>query len=175
MNVYCQLDPNSPGLKLLLEIQRRMADKPLTLKKLAVMMRSSVIKNFEAEGRPSWVKRTVERPWKILNRHGGAGLLGSIRPRVTGEYAEVWTNKAYAAAHNYGHTYPARTIMPKNKKALFWPGAAHPVKSVKWPGATLPKREFMCIPNDEQVDMGLTLLGYVATGIWKKVAKVIRL
>ena len=38
----------------------------------------------------------------------------------------------YAAAQNYG-TDPY-VILPKNKKALFWPGADHPVKMVKHPG-----------------------------------------
>ena len=38
----------------------------------------------------------------------------------------------YAAAQNYG-TDPY-LITPKNKKALFWPGAEHPVKMVHHPG-----------------------------------------
>ena len=40
----------------------------------------------------------------------------------------------YAAAQNYG-TEPY-TIYPKNAKALFWPGADHPVKKVEHPGLT---------------------------------------
>ena len=164
MNVYCQLDPNSPGLKLLLEIQRRMADKPLTLKKLAVEMRSSVIKNFEPGfGRPPslpWrprVATSTERKilakrqtkkrgggtWKLLVHTGR--LWRSIRPRVTGEYAEVFTDVVYAATHNYGD--PRRNI---------------------------PQRRFMCIPDNEQEEMAEKLLGYVATGQWKKAPKVIR-
>jgi hypothetical protein len=43
---------------------------------------------------------------------------------------------------NYGVSYDTavefgtkpHTILPKNKKALYWPGAAHPVKSVNHPG-----------------------------------------
>ena len=38
----------------------------------------------------------------------------------------------YAAAQNYG-TGPY-VIEPKSKKALFWPGAEHPVKKVNHPG-----------------------------------------
>ena len=38
----------------------------------------------------------------------------------------------YAAAQNYG-TGPY-IILPKNKKALFWAGADHPVKMVNHPG-----------------------------------------
>ena len=38
----------------------------------------------------------------------------------------------YAAAQNYGT--PPYIILPKNKKALFRPGADHPVKMVQHPG-----------------------------------------
>lgn len=40
----------------------------------------------------------------------------------------------YAVYQNYG-TDPY-LITPKNKKALFWPGADHPVKMVQHPGIT---------------------------------------
>lgn len=44
----------------------------------------------------------------------------------------VGTNVNYAAAVEYG-TAP-HVIKPKNKKALFWPGARHPVGKVNHPG-----------------------------------------
>ncbi|MGJ5895149.1 HK97 gp10 family phage protein [Streptomyces niveiscabiei] len=44
----------------------------------------------------------------------------------------VGTNVNYAAAVEYG-TAP-HVIKPRNKKALFWPGAAHPVAQVNHPG-----------------------------------------
>lgn len=44
----------------------------------------------------------------------------------------VGTNVKYAAAVEYG-TAP-HVIRPKNKKALFWPGARHPVGKVNHPG-----------------------------------------
>jgi len=34
----------------------------------------------------------------------------------------------------FGPKHRSYTIRPKNKKALFWPGAAHPVKSVRQDG-----------------------------------------
>ena len=45
----------------------------------------------------------------------------------------------YAAAQNYGSE--PYTIEPKNKKALFWEGADHPVKMVHHPG--LPGKHFV--------------------------------
>ena len=41
-------------------------------------------------------------------------------------------NVAYALAVEAGT--PPHIILPRNKKALYWPGAAHPVKSVRHPG-----------------------------------------
>lgn len=44
----------------------------------------------------------------------------------------VGTNVNYAAAVEYG-TAP-HVIKPRNKKALYWPGARHPVAQVNHPG-----------------------------------------
>ncbi|MBZ3909421.1 HK97 gp10 family phage protein [Streptomyces acidiscabies] len=67
-------------------------------------------------------------------------LRSSIVSRVEGGgrslgYA-VGTNVSYAADVEYG-TAP-HVIKPKDKKALFWPGAAHPVAQVNHPG-TAPR------------------------------------
>lgn len=44
----------------------------------------------------------------------------------------IGTNVNYAAAVEYG-TAP-HVIVPRNRKALYWPGAAHPVAKVNHPG-----------------------------------------
>ncbi|ABD94204.1 tail component protein [Streptomyces phage mu1/6] len=44
----------------------------------------------------------------------------------------IGTNVTYAADVEYG-TAP-HVIVPKDKKALYWPGAAHPVAKVNHPG-----------------------------------------
>lgn len=66
----------------------------------------------------------------IVHRIDGSGRVSGIT---------VGTNVSYAADVEYG-TAP-HVIVPKNKKALFWPGAAHPVAKVNHPG-TRP-RPFM--------------------------------
>lgn len=49
----------------------------------------------------------------------------------------------YARIQHEGGTTPPREIVPRFKKALWWPGAAHPVKSVQHPGSTIrPKPYF---------------------------------
>ncbi|MFD8667079.1 HK97 gp10 family phage protein [Streptomyces microflavus] len=59
----------------------------------------------------------------IVSRAEGAGRsLGYV----------VGTNVNYAAAVEYG-TAP-HVIVPKNGKALYWPGARHPVARVNHPG-----------------------------------------
>jgi phage gpG-like protein len=63
-------------------------------------------------------------------------LRASITHRVfsspSGAFAEVGTNVEYAAFVEYG-TGP-HTITARNKQALYWKGAAHPVRSVQHPG-----------------------------------------
>lgn len=64
-------------------------------------------------------------------------LRSSIVSRAEGSGREVGyvigSNVNYAAAVEYG-TSP-HVIKPKNKKALWWPGAAHPVAQVNHPGS----------------------------------------
>lgn len=63
-------------------------------------------------------------------------LRASIVHRVEGGGRSVGmvigTNVSYAADVEYG-TAP-HVIVPKNRKALYWPGAAHPVAKVNHPG-----------------------------------------
>jgi phage gpG-like protein len=54
-----------------------------------------------------------------------------------GLFAEVGSNVEYARFLEEGT--PPHVIRPRAKRALFWPGARHPVKSVRHPG-TRPYR-----------------------------------
>jgi hypothetical protein len=45
-----------------------------------------------------------------------------------------------AQIHHDGAKIRPHKIIPKNKKALYWKGASHPVRSVNHPGSTLPAR-----------------------------------
>lgn len=72
-------------------------------------------------------------PWKtgMLTQSFGLGLvIGRL-------FAKVGPTVAYAIFVHEG-TSP-HVILPKNGKALFWRGAAHPVRSVNHPG-TRPNR-----------------------------------
>lgn len=98
----------------------------------------------------SWITRSFNdpakrmRPWEekksggaLLKRSGT--MWRSFRlTRLTNEAVTVGTDRPYARWHQYG-TDPY-VIRPKLKKALSWPGAAHPVRKVNHPG--LPARPF---------------------------------
>jgi phage virion morphogenesis protein len=79
---------------------------------------------------------------KILYLRGR--LEGSIRYQLDGsDTVLVGTNVVYAAIHQFGGDTKPHTIRPKNKRALFWPGAAHPVRSVNHPGSHIPARPYL--------------------------------
>lgn len=57
----------------------------------------------------------------------------TLEPFNGGLAVKVGTKVEYAKAVEFG-TGP-HIIRPKNKRALFWPGARHPVKLVRHPGS----------------------------------------
>ena len=65
-------------------------------------------------------------PWRTGN------LTQSFRSE-TGPLFARWFPTANYAGYVYYGTKP-HVIKPTNKKALFWPGAAHPVRQVNHPG-----------------------------------------
>lgn len=55
----------------------------------------------------------------------------------------VGTNAWYGRLWHQGWTRPDQTILPTKKKALFWKGAAHPVRSVKQKARTFEPRPYL--------------------------------
>lgn len=82
---------------------------------------------------------------------------GRLRDSITYKADEssvlVGTNVQYAAIHQFGGSTGPRKIVAKNKKALYWPGARHPVKSVNHPGFTIPKREFLGVSTFDKSEL----------------------
>lgn len=108
---------------------------------LAAIMKAGVQENFIQEGRPKW--KPSKRGGQTLRDSGR--LFRSIIDRSDDHSAVVGTNVRYAPWLHFG-TRPYQ-IKPKNKKALFWGGAAHPVKGVHHPG--LVPRPFMLLPPSD--------------------------
>ncbi|MBW1666852.1 MAG: phage virion morphogenesis protein [Deltaproteobacteria bacterium] len=96
--------------RLLQRLQRRMANLTPVMSAVADVVRTSVVRTFEKEGRPRpWAGLspvTVKlrgRAHPILRRQGFAGgLMGSIHGRGYRDRAEIGTNKVYAAVHQFG-------------------------------------------------------------------------
>lgn len=64
----------------------------------------------------------------------------------------------YATIQHQGGTIPPHVIRPKFKKALFWPGAEHPVKKVNHPGGTIRPKFFFKIPMIAETEKMITEL-----------------
>jgi phage gpG-like protein len=78
-----------------------------------------------------------------------ARLRNSINFQALARGVEGFTNVKYGAIHHLGGTTKAHTIVPRVKKALFWPGAGHPVKSVQHPGSKIPARPFLMFQDED--------------------------
>jgi len=102
--------------------------------------------------------RARKKNTKILSEQGVmGGLRGSIRYQLIGnDTVAIGTNKVYGAIHQLGGKTGPRTIVPVKGKALYWPGAAHPVRAVKHPGSNIPARPYLGLSrenSDEIVEM----------------------
>jgi len=144
-------------MKLLQErvasIRGRIATKRPFMQSVAGIMLNAVKTNFQAGGRPPWKpsKRVQEKGGQTLIRSGM--LLRSLQSRATEDKALVGTNMPYAAIHQFGGKTKAHVIQARRARALFWPGAKHPVKSVNHPGSTIPPRPFLALTDADKQDI----------------------
>lgn len=81
--------------------------------------------------------QSVERQAKSNLTSNGSVKTGHLRRSIThtaSQYeGKIYTNVKYAKGVEEG-TRP-HVIRPKKKKALYWAGASHPVKTVNHPGS----------------------------------------
>ena len=75
--------------------------------------------------------RLQKRERQEMPRRSGK-MASSVQKRIEGMGGRVGPRIFYAPYVHDG-TKP-HTILPRNKKALWWPGAAHPVRRVQHPG-----------------------------------------
>ena len=139
--------------RVLSDMVRRIANPQPVFDEIGKYLIASVINRFETESGPGGV------PWKKSRRAERTGgktlrdrghLVGSITHNVLPDGVEVGTNLVYGAIHQLGGRTPPRTIRPKRKRALYWPGAAHPVRSVNHPGSDIPARPFLGIDDQDR-------------------------
>ncbi len=173
------------ALQALTGLDLRTRNMMPVMQDFAGYMLGSVQKNYDAQGRPvKWValKPVTSRNWlfKLKGNWTPAGnlskegriaktsrliltdtsdLRNSINFSFAARSVEGSTNKKYAAIQHLGGTINIPGFGPKNKKALAWPGAAHPVQFVKAHQVTIPARPFLMFQEQEDV------YGYLAGDI----------
>ncbi len=148
MQITIQLKDDQVN-RLLSSVTKKLNDLTPLMRQIAGIMHDAVEENFAQGGRPKWKPsaRALREGGKTLQDTGR--LAASITSRATGNQAMVGTNVVYAAIHQFGGKTSPHVIKPKTKKALFWPGARHPVKSVNHPGSTIPARPFLSLTEDD--------------------------
>ena len=172
--------------KLLGGIIKRMTNKRDAMSIIGSIARSSVIRNFEKEGRPAgWkglsatTKKRRGSAHPILRRQGFAGgLMGSVNYQAFDDKVVVGTNKVYAAVHQFGakkgsfgsfvvrvgaHTRTitqafGRMIEPRTIKVR-----AH-TKNQKLPWGDIPARPFLVVQDEDWKEMREALKDFVITG-----------
>jgi phage gpG-like protein len=147
------------------QLMARSASLSAPLGEIGELVRSSVIRNFQEGGRPErWPKSARARKEGGQTLVDTARMRNSINVRVYLRHVEVGTNVAYAAAHQFGAEIRPRTIVPRRKKALYWPGAAHPVRVVNHPGARIPARPFLMVQDEDWPEIRWIVLDYLKRG-----------
>jgi phage gpG-like protein len=97
----------------------------------------------DASLRPStWAAVKKAGPKNAPLKLSGA-LYQSIKiSGLTNNSVTVSSDRPYAAIHQLGGKTKAHIIRPRFKRALAWPGAAHPMKLVNHPGSNIPARPY---------------------------------
>jgi len=157
-------------------IQRRMDDLAPAMRILGNIVRTSVIRNFEAGGRPRWkplspVTLAGRKGGKILMRQGFAGgLAGSINVRAEKDRAIVGTNKAYAAVHQFGArkgsfgTFTFRVREHMRKLAGKHIKVREHTRTMSLPWGDIPARPYLMVQDEDWVEMREALQEYITGG-----------
>jgi phage gpG-like protein len=172
-------------------IESRGRDLTPYMRAFGEYMKGSIDKNFAAGGRPEpWapLKLGTTTAWALGRKTwwkksgalsaAGAKALGrrtpltdtgalrrSIRHVAGSRSVEIYASKSQggvniAAVHQFGATLPP--LVPKSKLALFWPGAAHPVKRTK--GGRIPARPFLLFQAEDLQEFRDGLASYLLRG-----------
>jgi phage virion morphogenesis protein len=128
-------------------LAKRTSNLKPTLSAIAAYHERQLQKAFDANRTPEG------EPWQplaastIANKRNTKPLVEEIGRIPGSRFSEVQNNSAVigygdplAALHDSGYTIPARTVIPKNRQALYWAGARHPVRLVNIPKTKVPKR-----------------------------------
>ena len=160
------------ALALLGRAVAKLADPRPMMEEIGGRLETSTKHRFETGSGPDGA------PWKPsarARRQAGQTLVDTARlrdsithvVRGSGPSTEllVGTNVAYAAIHQFGGRTSPRKIRPKRKKALWWPGAAHPVGAVNHPGSDIPARSFLGLSDGDGAAIGRIVARHVGEAL----------
>lgn len=137
----------------------RMADTTPMMRIIGETVRTSVERNFAADGRPRW---------EVSGRAASDGgqtlsLTGRLRRSFTvaagNGWAAVGTNVLYAAIHQFGGKTRPHTIEPRNKKALRTPYGIF--RRVHHPGSRIPARPFLMVQPEDWTEIRAAINDYL--------------
>jgi phage virion morphogenesis protein len=160
-------------------IRQRMGRLQPAMSLIGEIVRTSIVRNFEKEGRPTqWtaLSAVTEKIRKgahpILRRQGFAGgLMGSINVRATDDHVIIGTNKKYAAVHQFGAkkgafgTVEAQVKehvrrLKRGKKTKQVRVKAH-TRKMLLPWGNIPARPFMAVQPEDWDEIRETLSDYL--------------
>ena len=175
---------DEPIKKLVVGLQQRSSNLKPAMKIIGEIVRSSVVKNFESEGRPT--------PWKKSKRalkDGGltltksARLMKSVTSRAGATSVEIGTNLIYARIHQLGGSikHPARErvlhfsqkkrgamtfgrpgtgdLFAKKSKARYAMKVAGKAYTI-----VMPRREFLMVQPEDWREIEAALANYLNPG-----------
>lgn len=142
--------PNSDITELtqaLSRLAQRTSDLRPTLGAIAQYQMREYQKAFDANRTPEG------EPWQPLaestrlQKRNTKPLVETIGRIPASRFSEVQGNSAIvgygdplAALHDSGYTIPARTVVPVNRRALYFAGLPHPIRRANIPATTVPAR-----------------------------------
>ena len=126
-----------------------------TMDAIGARLENSTLRRFETQTGPGGEKwkpslRAKRQKGQTLTDSGRLRASITRNVRESGDAVEVGTNVAYAGIHQFGGRTRPRTIRPRRRKALWWPGLPHPVASVRHPGSKVPARPFLGVSRGDE-------------------------
>lgn len=145
-----RIEGASTVVEAIANLEQFLAVPTNALKRIGAYQERQFQKAFDAnrtpEGNP-WpplaasTKLAKRNPKMLVERVGR--IPGSLFWELQGDSVVVGYADPLANLHDAGGKSSPHRIVPKTKKALYWKGAKHPVRSVNHPGSVLPARRLV--------------------------------
>lgn len=167
--IIIKMDGADAVRERLREISSRTSNLSGVLKSVGDRVVEQTKRRFESggpapDGTP-WQPPKSPNPKRIRTLTVSGHLRDSIHYQMRGQSAvEIGTNRVYAAIHQLGGRTSPHIIRPLTKGGLFWPGAKHPMKSVRHPGSVIPARPFLGLSRENSAEIVGLINEYISLG-----------